>query len=378
VKFFKILAFITAMALMGCTSINQEERQRSVASSVEEGSLSGTQLGVARYYWNWQMKPKYDGKREKWQMKYRAVRAYFNKIEGETDSYHAIVLEYTDLRRMAAPYIGSNKLPAIQWIFGFLKRIAAKVSVYKVTPRTDSGTYEMQLLKAEGGQLVSDKSDDPSVLHLSKRNDLVHPLSGARMTKYTTRKGHDVDVFFPIIPKTETKKEAKQRKKESKFGIQYNLANFVYNKMKLESTWRMSYLTGPYLRAYNDKKHNILNLSKSEGKLEADFKIEKSNFITKRGKARRFTNKKSAEIEGKYTVTEPANGIFIFTANDSNSKGREHVENRLGVFVDIFDATKSLNQDVVELIMVDSENPTDFLMYYEHPDNGEGEKKVTK
>jgi hypothetical protein len=64
--------------------------------------------------------------------------------------------------------------------------------------------------------------------------------------------------------------------------------------------------------------------------------------------------------------------MFIFKSVDAEESTKKIVEGRIGLFIDIFDATKSLNQDVVELCLIDSENPEDFLMYYEHPDNGEG------
>ena len=47
----------------------------------------------------------------------------------------------------------------------------------------------------------------------------------------------------------------------------------------------------------------------------------------------------------------------------------QHVTNRIGLFIDIFDATISRNEDVVELALVNPNNSRDFLMYYEHPDN---------
>ncbi|OUR95836.1 hypothetical protein A9Q84_15155 [Halobacteriovorax marinus] len=375
-KCFRILALLMSFTLVSCSSLTNGGRD--VASSAEQaslaGDLSGTQLGVVRYLKEKYYKKKYDGKRFKKTKRFRAMRVYFNKIEGEADSYHAILLEYTNLLRMAPTYVGSNKLPPIQSIFGFLKKIATSVTVYKVTPLAEAGKYEMQLLNARGGQLVATQSATPMVLHLSDAENLSHPLSGARISNFAkSKKGNEVDVFFPEIPQTETKEEEKKRKKEAKFGMQFNLANFVYKKVKLESTWRDNFLPGPYLRAYNDKKHQVLTLKADAGKLEADFVLEKGWRIWSGLRARRFTNKKSASIKGNFEVTKVAKGIFIFSSTDDKNEGVEHVEDRIGVFIDIFDARKSLDQDVVELIMVDSNNPTDFLMYYEHPDNGEGE-----
>jgi hypothetical protein len=380
VNFFRICTFVTILALVGCSTYKDGARGIANADdpSVSSGTdLSGTQLGVVRYYKEKYYLPKYAEKRKTKTKKFKALRIYFNKIEGETDSYHAVILEYTNLLRMAPTYIGSNKLPFIQSLFGFLKKILSTSSVYKVTPLAERGTYEMQTLRAINGRLEADQNDRPAILTLSNEENLSHPLSGATISRYAkSKKGHDIDIFFPAIPKGETKEQAKKRKKEAKFGMQYNMAKYVYESKKLESTWRMKFLTGPYLRAYNDKKHKVLDLTKSDAKLDANFIYEKGNRLTQGGKDRRFTNIKSAGIEGQFNVTEPANGMFVFTSTNPANKGIEHVEGRIGLFIDIFDATKSLNQDVVELILVNPNDPADFLMYYEHPDNGEGEKKA--
>ena len=51
----------------------------------------------------------------------------------------------------------------------------------------------------------------------------------------------------------------------------------------------------------------------------------------------------------------------------------------MALFLDVFDASKTkLKQDVVELVFVDSKDTKDFLMYYEHPDNGEGKSLERK
>ena len=87
-----------------------------------------------------------------------------------------------------------------------------------------------------------------------------------------------------------------------------------------------------------------------------------------------FTNKKSAYIHGRFKVTEPRDGMFIFKPlqiKGNNLVNERFVEGRIGVLIDIFD-NSAHGQDVVELIMVNTRKPTDFLMYYEHPDNGDG------
>ena len=53
-------------------------------------------------------------------------------------------------------------------------------------------------------------------------------------------------------------------------------------------------------------------------------------------------------------------------------KTTSEVKDRIGLFIDILDATKALNQDVVKFTLINPEDLSDFLMYYEDPENGEG------
>ena len=360
-KIFFVMSLVFTLA--SCSVI--DHKSRDVAS--DEGTLNGTLLGVAKYRMAYKAaKKKFGWKKAKKMFhtkRNRAVRIYLNEIEGEKGSYHCILLEYVNLVKMAPKYIASNKMPRTSKVVGFLNQITKRITVYKVFPGAEEGTYEMQKIKVAHDKLETANGASPSKLVLSKKKDLVHPLEGATIT--TGIDGEPVELYFPITDEKES------------FGLQYNMAKFTYKKVKLESTWRKNFLSGPYLGAYGDKKDEVLRLTRSEAGNTAKFKINKSRSKLKpKKREKQFTNAKSAYLVGEYSVTEPGDGMFVFTSlKSADEKGREHVEGKIGLFIDIFDATKSLNQDVVELVLVDSDKPEDFLMYYEHPDNGEGTKK---
>jgi hypothetical protein len=347
--------------LSACSS---SQKSRNIASS--DVDISGTILGVVKHTEKVR-RPKNHGPRggTGWKTvtvnKYRAARIYLNEIESEKGSYHAIILEYVNLVGMAPKYIISNKATWLAKKVGFLNQIAKRIAVYKVTPGQEQGTYEMQKLQVVGDKIEPANGKNPSQLILSETKVGDHVLSGARIT--AAADGEPVELYFPY-------KDDKEH-----HGIQYGLAQFTYKKVKLDSTWRKDFLSGPYLGAYGDKADVVLDLVKTENGPAAKFLINKDRVhLSERKRERQFTNAKSAYIEGDYTVSEPEDGMFVFQSVERDQMGVEHVRGKIGLFIDIFDATKSLNQDVVELVLVDSAKPEDFLMYYEHPDNGEGSK----
>lgn len=97
-----------------------------------------------------------------------------------------------------------------------------------------------------------------------------------------------------------------------------------------------------------------------------------SNKLPKAERAKMFTNKQSAFLKGNFSVSEPRDGMFLFNTVKATKSTKAIVEGKIGLFIDIFDATKALGQDVVELCLINTDDPKDFLMYYEDPANGEG------
>ena len=366
----KIMFLVSFTLLLSSCSFNHGKRH--VASI--ENNLTGTRIGVVTYRTKkWVNVSNSNGdyaeeKRElKTFVKKRAVRLYLHPIEKEVGSYHLVLLEYVNLLKMAPSYISSNKLPglvhSIRWM-NFLNQISKKATVYKVTPTSDESVYDMQKLKVVGNKIEAEKAKEHSQLILSSDSpsmkSKLHSMDGARIT--ASNGGESAEIYFPAP------------KEKGSFGEQYTLAQFVYRAAELESTWRKDFLSGPYLGSYGDKKDEVLRLSKDGDEYTANFKLNKKrSHFSRRRREKQFTNKKSAYLEGEYTVSEPEDGMFIFNKKGSSHKGAEYVEGQIGLFIDIFDARKKLGQDVVELILINRDDPEDFLMYYEHPDNGEGE-----
>lgn len=337
-----ILTFIFMLLLASCSSA---DKSRYLASYGRD--LSGTYLGVAEYKFGRKGPNK------------AATRIYFNEIENEKGSYHVLLLEYVNLLRMAPQYVVANKLPIASNVVGYLKNITRKIEVYKATPGAEEGSFELRPLQIVGDQIEVVAKAKPRMLVLSKEPNLENPLQGATISSVS--KDQPKEIFFPM------------KDDEKINGAQYTIANLTYSKVGLDSTWRKNFLPGPYLSAYGRLDDEVLTLSEVNKNATAKFKsVPKFAKLSERKRRSMFTNEKSAFLRGEFAVSEPIDGMFLFSSVSSDKKSNQEVKGRIGLFIDIFDATKALNQDVVELALIDPANPEDFLMYYEHPDNGDG------
>ncbi len=346
----KTISLLLLLVVASCASTTN--KSRTVASA--ERDLSGTYLGVSKY------KLGHDGPDK------AATRIYFHKIEGEEGSYSVVLLEYVNLLKIAPKYIASNKLPIVANKVGYLNSITSKIVAYKATPGKKEGTLELWPLVVSGNSIVEKKEGQPRIITLSADEGSADPLAGATIS--SVREGEPEEIFFP------------KDNDEKRNGMQYGIAKLVYAKAKLESTWRTKFLTGPYLAQYAKKNDVVLDLSGSGDNMLAEFKINEANSanVSKAKREKVFTNKDSAFLKGEFNVTEPMDGMFLFSSINADAKTNDIVKGKIGLFIDVFDATKSLNQDVVELALIDSEQPGNFLMYYEHPDNGEGSNGLSR
>jgi hypothetical protein len=344
-----IICFASVLFLAGCSSVNNNSRK---LASLDK-DLTGTYLGVADY-----------GKGHEGYNK-KAVRIYFAPIAGEAGKYNVVLLEYVDLLRMAPRYIVSNKIPAIprRTKYGFLHNIISKAVAYEANPGEKENTLELWPLVVQGDQIVAKKDAPPRILTLSTKEGLESPVAGATIS--SGRTDDPKEIFFP------TKDDNKRN------GIQYATAKAAYKVAKLESTWRKNYLNGPYLSQYYKRDDVVLKCGGKDDNRTADFLInEKYGRMNDKKRASMFTNPDSAFLSGQFTISEPRDGMFLYHNVNADSKTNEIVSGKIGLFIDIFDATVSLHQDVVELALIDSENPEDFLMYYEDPKNGEGREYI--
>lgn len=286
-----------------------------------------------------------------------AVRIYVHPLENEPGSYSVVLFEYAPLMTIAPQYVASRNLPAANKLIGYLNKIGQRISAHKMIPTQQRGTYEIYPLRVEGRTITADLRAQPYVLTLANQIIPVDPLAGAKITL----KGEDKTLIsFP--------------KEGALTGAEYALAKTAYEKAKLDSTWRKHYLTGAYLAAYGKLDDVVLKLSSQGGQDTATFINNNHLFrMSRKRRAAIFTHPSSALLEGTYAASEPMDGMFLLHPMQDGLPGAEHVVGRIGLFIDVFDATKSLNQDVVEVAFINPHDPEDFLMYYEHPENGEGE-----
>lgn len=376
----KLLLIIPLIFGIACSSSNKKVERGFAASSIDsvDDTESETSLGVINRVVIKKRKELRGGKVAKWveyeSIDERAVRGYFRKAKENDGSYNFVLLEYPFLWKVAPKYILSNKAShKLNKKIGYLNYITERAVLYKAIPTGTPREFELQRASISGGKLVHENKVKVSKLILDKDPTEVFPLEGARINP--AENGEKSEIIFP-----------KESENGLKYGGQYLLAKWVYSLIpNFRSTWRMAYLTGDYLAAYGDvggedgkiedEADVVLKLSNEGQKSKAHFfknPHKASMDIKKREK--QFTNPKSAHITGNYTVNEIDEGIFVFNVNKSEANsGSEDVDQRIGLFLDVFDASQTkLNQDVVELVILNPDDDKDFLMYYEHPDNGEG------
>ncbi len=342
--------FLSASLLVAVACSSHQAHRKT--ASVEK-DLTGTYLAVADY------RSPHKGPNK------AAIRMYFHPIPGEPGKYDVLLLEYVDLLKMAPSYIASNKLPFVAKRTGFLKNINTKIFAYEANPGEKENTFELWPLVVQGDQIVAKKDVQPRILTLSSAENLANVMEGATIS--STREDDPKEIFFP------------SKNDEKRNGFQYTLAKTAYEKAKLKSTWRKKFLKGPYLSQYY-KRDDVVLSCKGQGEENiAEFLINPKYANRSEEKRKKmFTHPDSAFLKGNFSVSEPRDGMFLFHSVDADGKSDEIVRNKIGLFIDIFDATESLGQDVVELALIDSERPEDFLMYYEDPENGEGKEKGSR
>lgn len=341
-----LFILLPLFTLLACTSGKVKDRSPASVILEQDYTLLGTvnHVGVGK----------------------RATRVYLKPISDDSESFWVMVLEYKKLAKVGVNYLLSNKVPWVSKnITGFLNQINQRAVLYKAVPSDTLNTYDLKIVEVDGEQLVTREADRYSQLIFADTNQ-ENILEGARIT--ASPAGEPSNIYLP------------REGEKGRFGGQYKLAKLTYESRELKSTWRNDFLQGPYLGAYADVEDEVLRLVGGRDVIdgEAVFTINQDRAdmrISKREK--QFTNPKSAHIQGKFRTKRLADGIFSFyyvseVDAEKETKGVEHVVGRPAMFVDIFDATESLNQDVVELILTNPDDADDFLMYYEHPENGEG------
>ncbi|WP_413288061.1 hypothetical protein [Bdellovibrio sp. HCB337] len=350
-KFVSIIA--AAIFLVSCvTSHNSSQvaagtaQEQSARTPSATSDLTGTFLGEGLY------SNRTTGLRRP------AMRIYLDRVQGESNSYHAVLVEYDQLLNMGLPYIAAQKAPALNKVIGYLDKIATRISAYKLIPSQKSGTYQMHNLEVRNGQIVPVLA--PSMhLILDPANKESNPLAGA-----TISGNPEGPISFPS--ESDEQMGSLKNLVDVLNISQYKLAAVIYKKAHLGSSWRGNWndLEGSYLSEYGRFTDGVLELYSVNGQ-------KRHKFIkTNTTKAKYFTNPKSAAIEGEYLTTEPIPKMYILTsANKVKTASDKEMTGRIGVFLDVFDASapEAGGHMVTELAHINPQDPEDFMMYYEHP-----------
>jgi hypothetical protein len=347
----KKLIALAALALMSCSTPQTTPTAR--APSAADPDLStprNSRLGQTNY------------KVFRKGLNRSAVRLYMVKAPEEPGSYYAVLFQYANLPGIFPKYAAARNFPAINKAFGYLKKIGAKISAFKAVPGEKPRTYRFHPLQVSGATITA-SAGSTLTLNLSEQLRADDPLGGATLTA-----GEDVLYNFPA-------------EGDATLGAQYNLTKFTYEKAGLDSTWWQDLITGRFLAAYGKVDDEVLFLKSDAAAGDVATFVDNTGKFPKLSRKKRvaiFTHPGSAFVAGDYKIHEPVKGMFVLTAAKENQPSADVVTGKIGLFLDIFDASKALGQCVVELAFVDPSDPEGFLMYYEHPDNRKGDKTCVK
>ncbi|MEZ4741966.1 MAG: hypothetical protein R3B45_05890 [Bdellovibrionota bacterium] len=325
--------------------------------------LNGSYLGMANY-----------GHRKG--INSPATRLYLQQDPDNQSSYYAVLLEYSAIQEMALQYLAANRFRELnEKYIGYLTKIATEISIFKAIPTNKNGEFSFYPIKIDSNNKISyDSSNMYGTLQLKEYPEKDNPLKGAKLTPNGWKRyNRPEEIVFPPIEAKKTSFPTRQTYPSSdnqeSVSAQYLIAKNVYDSLNLQSTWYHEYINDTYLAAYNHKEDKVLVMSEEDGEMRSEFTLPSPKIKT--DKHPRFTNPKSGKIQGKFIVKQPipSVGIFTYEAMDSSADNysRGEIESRIGLFIDIFNASESLNQAVVEFVMVNPNDPKDFLMYYEFP-----------
>lgn len=348
----KIAFLAFALFIAACATNQSTTTVSSTGATVEQrtpsasGDLTGTYLGEGLY------NNRTTGLRRP------AMRIYMDRAQGEADMYYGVIVEYDQLLNMAAPYLASQKAPVLNKVVGYLDKISTRISAYKFVPGPRAGTYNLHNLTVRNGQITPDTAVAMQLV-LDPANKSANPLSGAAITG-----GAEGTISFP--PDEPVNEGLISGIADMLNMSQYKLAKLVYKKGHLASTWRGNWqdLEGSYLSEYGRFKDGVLELYNVNGQKKAKF------IKTNTTKAKYFTNPKSGDIEGDYIVSEPIPKMYVLipTSRRATASDKE-MTGRIGLFLDVFDgsAPEAGSHLVTELAYTNTQDPEDFMMYYEHP-----------
>jgi hypothetical protein len=262
----------------------------------------------------------------------RRASLLLTPIAGEEINYYAVAMEY--LNPWKEEKFIKNFLRAGKGKNGaYLKELLEWSTIVKLVGDEKTGSFKAYAVSIQDNKLVADTSSD--VGDLTPRAKKKEKKRIKRSTMNLTIGDRKLSIYF--------------NKRNNRF---------------LKSSWEEQLQAGPYNPGYKESGIRILHL------LE-DYHA-KTNTRTAKFDVTQLKDK-DIRIRGEYLITNEDKGVYIFkdiTKNEDAegrfqqiSIGKEHIEGKVGVFVDIYNAQPIMN--TVELILIDPSNPYGAQMYFE-------------
>lgn len=266
---------------------------------------------------------KYDGIK-------RQVGLLLSKDEKQTDSYYGVAMEYLSPFR-EKNFINDFLRPGKKKLFrkkhnGYLQELLQWIKIYKFERIPGTQIMRVKNLKVVDGSILEDNYDKKTILFLGSNKR--KPLKKATLIT-------EVD------------------------GLPLKLELKRQRRFPLKSTWEKEYTPGPYNPGYKQGEIEVLSLiadfDKEDKTATAIFNVDE-------------LKGEKIEIKGEYQIKEAKRGMFTFVDTRSRaSVGSELVQDKIGVFIDVYNAQPIMN--TFELILIDPVDPKNSQMYFEEYGN---------
>ena len=264
----------------------------------------------------------------------RGVGLYLQKIPNQ-DAYYGLLAEYLghfEEKNFTANFLrpGKKKLLGKEKN-GYLTELLERVNVYRFDRVPGKRIYNLKYLKVNNGKIESGKVVPGARLAILGKLIKGNPMKNAMLTMIIN--GQETKTIFS---------------KSKRFWL----------KSLLSSRWEKDYVAGNYNPGY--KQGDIINLELQ--KFDGVKNIGKADFDA--------TTLKKERVLGTFNVREDFRGMYIFQAAPSATRpiGTEVIEDKIGIFFDVFDA-RGMGMDTVELVLVNPSDSYGSQMYFEEYGN---------
>ncbi|SMF57118.1 peroxidase family protein [Pseudobacteriovorax antillogorgiicola] len=262
----------------------------------------------------------------------REVVTLFNRI-GEVESFYAITAEYLDPfeeDNFVSKFLRPGKRNLITGeMNGYLQELFHWITIRKIERVPGSSEFSVYPVTVQNGRIISASNPSKERFQLGCSENLaigteqVIEINGSqKLVSYS-----DLERNAPFSP--------------------------------LSTTWEYDYAPGPFNPGYQQGDKIILDIEDrfgpNRGRTTARFNVDE-------------LKGQDLVVQGAFTMDEAHRGLYTFTRNESSATiGAEKVEDKVGVFLDVYNAQPIFG--TVELILIDPSNPIGSQMYFEEYGN---------